>query len=106
MKVIKAGEAAFAPVGAGGIEKAVLWREGLAVAFDMFRLPKGSVYPKHGHQHWEAMYILEGRIAMDGVEYAQGDFLFTTPGEVHEVEMLEETLALFGFGQRPDKQAG
>jgi quercetin dioxygenase-like cupin family protein len=100
MKVVRAPERDFKSIGRDGIEKAVLWREGLRVAFDLFKLPAGSVYPEHGHQHFEAMYIIEGEIEMDGVFYRTGDFLFTTPGEVHEVRMVQDTLALFGFGQR------
>jgi quercetin dioxygenase-like cupin family protein len=103
MKVVRAGQAQFAPIGWEGIEKAVLWREGLACAFELFRLPAGSTYPEHGHRHWEAMYILSGRIEMDGADYAAGDFLFTTPGETHAVRMIEDTVALFGFGQDPDR---
>jgi quercetin dioxygenase-like cupin family protein len=49
------------------------------------------------------MYILSGRIEMDGADYAAGDFLFTTPGETHAVRMIEDTVALFGFGQDPDR---
>ena len=99
MKVVRAGQAQFAPIGWEGIEKAVLWREGLACAFEQFRLPAGTTSPEHGHRHWEAMYILSGRIEMDGADYAAGDFLFTTPGETHAVRMIEDTVALFGFGQ-------
>jgi quercetin dioxygenase-like cupin family protein len=103
MKVSNLERAPFQPIGFGGIEKTVLWRDGLDVAFEVFRLPKGSRYPRHGHASWEAMYILEGAIDMDGATYRAGDFLFTTPGEEHEVRMLEDTLALFGFGQAPHK---
>ncbi len=99
MHVIRAEERDFQPIGFGGIDKAVLWRGGEQVAFELFRLPKGSVYPEHGHAFFEALLILEGAIEMDGVTYRAGDFLFTTPGEVHAVTMLEDTLAFFGFGQ-------
>lgn len=103
MKVTTVADAPFRSIGFGGIEKTVLWRDGLDVAFEVFRMPKGSRYPRHGHGSWEAMYILQGRIDMDGAIYAAGNFLFTTPGEEHEVVMLEDTLALFGFGQTPAK---
>lgn len=59
----------------------------------------GAIYGRHPHKSWEQMFVVEGRIDVDGTALAAGDYAFTEPGEWHEVRALEDCVVLLSFGQ-------
>ncbi|MDH5537909.1 MAG: cupin domain-containing protein, partial [Rhizobacter sp.] len=54
------------------------------------RLAKGARFPKHAHHGTEEVVVLAGSVAIGGVELHQGDYLFTEPGEEHDVVALSD----------------
>jgi anti-sigma factor ChrR (cupin superfamily) len=50
----------------------------------LWRLEAGARIPPHPHTKDEECLVLEGAITHDGVQYRQGDFLFTRPGLRHK----------------------
>jgi quercetin dioxygenase-like cupin family protein len=59
----------------------------------------GAVYGRHPHASWEQMFVVSGRIDVDGTVLDAGDFAFTEPGEWHEVRAVEDAVVLLGFGR-------
>lgn len=62
----------------------------------MIKYPKGFRHPVlTSHTVTEEIYIVKGRISMEGVEYGQGYYAFRPVGMIHgEMEVLEETVLL------------
>ena len=60
----------------------------------------GAIYSRHPHLSWEQMFVVEGRIDVDGTVLEAGDYAFTEPGEWHEVRALADCVMLLSFGQR------
>lgn len=101
-RIIRTSDRAFRDIGVPGIAKAVLWRGGHRVIYEIFRLAKGVDYPEHTHDGWESMFVIDGRIRLSGEEMGPGDFVFTEPGETHVAEILEDSVVLLGFGKDYD----
>jgi quercetin dioxygenase-like cupin family protein len=51
----------------------------------LWRLQPGAQVPPHPHAKDEECLVLEGSIALAGVEYFPGDYVFARAGEVHGV---------------------
>jgi quercetin dioxygenase-like cupin family protein len=49
------------------------------------RLARGSRFPRHAHQGSEEVVVLSGTVLIGGAELSQGDYLFTSSGEEHDV---------------------
>lgn len=99
MHVTRAAERPFHDAGVPGIERGRIWGSGHGVAVEFCRMKAGAVYGRHPHRHWEQMFVVEGRIDVDGTELGRGDYAFTEPGEWHEVTALEDCVVLLSFGQ-------
>jgi len=54
------------------------------------RLAKGSRFPRHAQEEPEEVMALEGMVRIGGVELGPGDYLFTTPGEEHDVVTISQ----------------
>jgi quercetin dioxygenase-like cupin family protein len=71
------------------------------VTIARFELKRGGIVPLHAHDNEQVSFILDGalRFKIDGREIVvRGGELIQIPGNVpHEVEVLEDTLALDVF---------
>jgi quercetin dioxygenase-like cupin family protein len=54
------------------------------------RLAQGSRFPRHAHQGTEEVVVLVGIVSIGGIELAPGDYLFTSPGEEHDVVAITD----------------
>ena len=99
MKITKLDERPWESGPASGIDKAVLWRNGGGVAVELYRLAKGVEYPRHTHEVWEQMFVIEGRLQSGTDIFESGDYVFTEPGEEHKIDVLEDSLVLLSFGK-------
>ncbi len=82
-----------------GIARRVLHGDGLTVA--RIYLKKGAIVPLHRHVNEQLSYVLEGRLRFDfpdcQQEVAAGETLQISANEPHEVEALEDSVALDVF---------
>jgi quercetin dioxygenase-like cupin family protein len=68
-----------------GIERSLFRNNETGGRSSLVRLKQGSRFPQHGHHGTEEVVVLSGRVAIGGLELDAGDYLFTTPGEEHDV---------------------
>ena len=101
MHVTRSSQRPLLDSGVPGIERGRVWDAGHGVAVEFCRMESGAVYPKHSHRFWEQMFVIDGRIDVDGAVLEEGDFAFTEPGEFHEVRALAESVLLLSFGRPP-----
>ena len=100
MHITRAGQRPYRDAGVAGIERGRIWGDGHAVAAEFCRMRAGAIYSRHPHLSWEQMFVVEGRIDVDGTVLEAGDYAFTEPGEWHEVKALADCVVLLSFGQR------
>jgi quercetin dioxygenase-like cupin family protein len=55
-------------------------------------LKQGSRVPTHAHNGTEEVVVIEGRLTLGGVAVEAGDYLFTTPGEEHDVVAVTDAV--------------
>lgn len=56
------------------------------------RLEADSRVPRHVHQGTEEVVVLGGRVRIGEVELHEGDYLYTQPGEEHDVVALLDSI--------------
>ena len=73
-----------------GIERSLFRNNETGGRSSVVRLAKGSRFPRHAHHGTEEVVVLTGIVLISGVELAPGDYLFTTPGEEHDVVAVSD----------------
>ncbi len=68
-----------------GIERSLFRNNDTGGRSSVVRLKAGARFPRHAHQGTEEVVVLTGAVRIGGVELAAGDYLFTSPGEEHDV---------------------
>jgi anti-sigma factor ChrR (cupin superfamily) len=48
------------------------------------RLAPGTVYPRHQHDDFEELFLLDGDVVVNGVPMHPGDYCSAAPGSVHD----------------------
>ena len=81
----------FVETGFSGIRACVVWQENGEGA-DFFEFKAGACFPLHDHEGREQLLVLSGRIRSGDLVLTAGDYLMMGPGEVHEVEALEDSV--------------
>ncbi len=81
----------FVETGFPGIRACVVWLENGEGA-DFFEFKAGARFPLHDHEGPEQLLVLSGRIRSGDLVLTAGDYLMMGPGEVHEVEALEDSV--------------
>lgn len=74
-----------------GIERSLFRHDDTGGRSSVVRLKAGSRFPRHAHQGSEEVLVLAGSVRIGGVELSAGDYLFTSPGEEHDVTALTDT---------------
>lgn len=68
----------------------------------LIRLKAGAVGLKHTHLVGEDALVVSGCVDIAGNKLGPGDYLYTEPGEVHQLVALEDSL-VYVFTQEPVK---
>lgn len=92
MQVNKAARREWVATGHPGIERSLFRNNDTGGRSSVVRLAKGSRFPRHAHQGTEEVVVLQGTVQIGGVELDAGDYLFTTPGEEHDVRAVTDAI--------------
>jgi len=90
MLMHKAAERQWAPTDYRGIERSLFRNNESGGRSSVVRLAGGARFPRHAHHGNEEVIVLSGRVSIGGVELDAGDYLFTSPGEEHDVVALTD----------------
>ncbi len=52
----------------------------------LLKLEPGAGYPYHNHPGGEEIFVLEGEVTVGSYQLKSGDYLYTPPGECHDVK--------------------
>ena len=97
--VKKAADRAWKATGHPGVERSLFRNNETGGRSSVVRLSRGSRFPKHAHEGTEEVVVLSGTVRIGGAELAAGDYLFTSPGEEHDVVALSDA-TIFVSSQR------
>ena len=75
-----------------GIDRSLFRNNETGGRSSVVRLVRGARFPRHAHHGTEEVVVLSGTVAIGGVELSQGDYLFTSPGEEHDVVAVSDAL--------------
>jgi quercetin dioxygenase-like cupin family protein len=73
-----------------GIDRSLFRSNETGGRSSVVRLAQGSRFPRHAHQGTEEVVVLAGVVRIGGVELSAGDYLFTSPGEEHDVVAVSD----------------
>jgi quercetin dioxygenase-like cupin family protein len=73
-----------------GIERSLFRNNEAGGRSSVVRLTKGSRFPRHAHEGTEEVVVLAGTVRIGGVELSDGDYLFTSSGEEHDVVAISD----------------
>lgn len=73
-----------------GIERSLFRNNDSGGRSSVVRLASGSRFPRHAHEGTEEVVVLAGTVQIGGAELSAGDYLFTSPGEEHDVVALTD----------------
>ena len=92
MQVNRANARDWKPTDHAGIERSLFRNNDTGGRSSVVRLAKGSRVPRHVHHGHEEVVVLSGVVKIGGVEMSEGDYLYTTPGEEHDVEAVSDAI--------------
>ena len=86
-----------------GVTMKVLWRDEHTGAFTaLFRLAPGARLSRHRHPRVEQTFVLEGSLVDEHGECTAGNFVWRSPGSVHEAHSPDGCLSI-GIFQQPNE---
>lgn len=85
-----------------GAEVAILRVHDTGGVTTLTRFAAGARGRLHGHPGGEELFVVSGRARIGGEIVEAGDYLYTPPGAVHDVEAFEETLLFLVLPLAPD----
>jgi quercetin dioxygenase-like cupin family protein len=99
MLIKKAAEREWVATGNPGVERSLFRNNELGGRSSVVRLSQGARVPRHVHHGHEEVLVLSGTVVIGGVELEAGDYLYTTPGEEHDVVAVSDAI-MFVSSQR------
>ena len=90
MLVNRAADREWIDTGHAGIERSLFRNNQTGGRSSVVRLAQGARFPRHPHHGPEEVVVLSGIVQVGGVDLATGDYLFTEPGEEHDVVALSD----------------
>ena len=90
MLVNKAADREWQTTAYSGIERSLFRNNESGGRSSVVRLTRGSRFPRHAHEGTEEVVVLSGMVRVGGVELNAGDYLFTSPGEEHDVVAVSD----------------
>ena len=92
MLVKKAVNREWTPTDYPGIERSLFRNNDTGGRSSVVRLVQGARFPRHAHRGTEEVVVLSGIVSIGGVSLSAGDYLFTAPGEEHDVLAVSEAV--------------
>ncbi|HKO69094.1 MAG TPA: cupin domain-containing protein [Burkholderiaceae bacterium] len=92
MLVNKATERVWRATETSGVERSLFRNNEMGGRSSVVRLQKHARVPRHAHHGHEEVVVLSGSVLIGGVELGEGDYLFTQPGEEHDVVALTDAV--------------
>jgi quercetin dioxygenase-like cupin family protein len=89
----------WAPTDYPGIERSLFRNNDAGGRSSLVRLAAGARFPRHAHHGTEEVLVLAGKVTLGGTALETGDYLFTAPGEEHDVVALTDAV-LFVSSQK------
>ena len=100
MLVNKSAGREWKPTDYPGIERSLFRNNENGGRSSVVRLVAGSRFPRHAHEGPEEVVVMSGSVRIGGVELAAGDYLFTTPGEEHDVVAVTDAVIFVSSQKR------
>ena len=92
MLVKKAVERDWIATGHEGVERSLFRNNESGGRSSVVRLKQGARVPRHVHHGHEEVLVLQGTVTLSGTRLDQGDYMYTTPGEEHDVVAVTDAL--------------
>ncbi|MEO5764813.1 MAG: cupin domain-containing protein [Casimicrobiaceae bacterium] len=92
MLLNKAATREWKPTDYHGIERSLFRNNDAGGRSSVVRLAQGSRFPRHAHHGTEEVVCLSGSVVIGGAELGAGDYLFTEPGEEHDVVAVTDAV--------------
>ena len=92
MHIIKKSDLNWEDAGYEGIQRAILRKSSSDGRTNLIKLKAGSNAPEHIHKAVEDVYIISGKVIVNGVPLSAGDYLFTDKGETHNLFAVDDSL--------------
>jgi quercetin dioxygenase-like cupin family protein len=85
MLIKRAAEREWKATDYPGIERSLFRENETGGRSSVVRLRSGARFPRHAHHGTEEVVVLSGQVAIGGLALEAGDYLFTAPGQEHDV---------------------
>ena len=85
MLVNKSADREWTDTDYAGIARSLFRNNDAGGRSSVVRLKQGARFPRHAHHGTEEVVVLSGSVRIGDVELSEGDYLFTQPGEEHDV---------------------
>jgi len=83
-----------------GVKVKRLWQDEQSGAFTaLFRLEPGARLPRHRHTGVEQTFVLEGSLIDEHGECTAGNFVWRSPGSIHEASSPDGCISISVFQQ-------
>lgn len=92
MLVNKSTDRVWKATEASGVERSLFRNNDAGGRSSVVRLKKQARVPRHAHHGHEEVVVLSGTVLIGGVELREGDYLFTQPGEEHDVVAVTDAV--------------
>jgi len=92
MLVNRSADREWTSTGHAGIDRSLFRNNEAGGRSSVVRLVEGARFPRHAHHGTEEVIVLSGRVRIGGTDLDSGDYLFTTPGEEHDVVALSDAV--------------
>ena len=92
MNIYRAAARDWAATDVPGVERCLFRNQEVGGRSSVVRLQAGSLFPRHRHEAGEDVLVIAGRVAIGGAELEPGDYLYTAPGEEHDVRALTDAV--------------
>jgi len=88
MLVVNAADRDWKSTSYPGIERSLFRNNDAGGRSSVVRLAAGSRFPRHTHQ----VVVLAGTVQIGGAELSEGAYVFTEPGEEHDVVAVSDAV--------------
>ena len=92
MLVNKSTDRVWKATESSGVERSLFRNNEMGGRSSVVRLKKQARVPRHAHHGQEEVVVLSGTVLIGGVELGEGDYLFTQPGEEHDVVAVTDAV--------------
>ena len=100
MLVNKSTERVWKATETSGVERSLFRNNEAGGRSSVVRLKKQARVPRHAHHGDEEVFVLSGTVLIGGVELGEGDYLFTQPGEEHDVVAVTDAVIFVSSQKR------